>query len=222
MLIKSINTAKQKRLIMKVNKKKWMIHGVILLAMIIACCFDFQWIILWNLGYAVYFMGKIIAQCSRDMKSRLLKILTVILLAIGSAPCVMLMVIPGWLLCVAHSIKNPEYAVNLPVYDGRGILLSNAAYYRNYNNYLFEGDIEEASLKKAAVLQNWKLEEISERIAIVDTARGEIEYHKNKIRSNTIYVDAGLVYCKHKNTDSGDVIVYDRKNKRLYVHSFLR
>ena len=44
----------------------------------------------------------------------MMKILTVILLAFGSAPSVMFMVIPSWFLCVAHSIRNPEYAVNLP------------------------------------------------------------------------------------------------------------
>ena len=126
---------------MKVNKKNLIIHSIILLAMIIACCFDFQLIILWNLGYAVYFMGKIIIKCTRNINQRFLKILTVILLAFGSAPCVMFMVIPSWFLCVAHSIRNPGYAVNLPTYNGSGLQLHNAAYYRNYNNYFFEGDI---------------------------------------------------------------------------------
>ena len=137
---------------------------------------------------------------------------------------VMFMVIPSWFLCVAHSIRNPEYAVNLPTYNGgRGIQLHNAAYYRNYNNYFFEGDIEEEALKKAAILQDWKFEEISERITIDYTASGEIEYHKNKFRSNSsIYVDTGLFYNSRKNTDCGDFVVYDRKNKRLYFHASLR
>lgn len=209
--------------IMKVNKKKVMIHGVILQAMIIACCFDFQLIILWNLGYAVYFMGKIIAKCTCNIEQRFLKIATVILFAIGFAPGVMFMVIPSWLLCAVHSMNNPEYAENLPVYDGRGIQLRNAAYYRNYNSYLFEGDIEEEALKKAAILQDWKFEEISKRIAIDYTASGEIEYHKNKFRSNSsIYVDTGLFYNSRKNTDCGDFVVYDRKNKRLYFHAIFR
>ena len=91
--------------------------------------------------------------------------------------------------------------------------MHNAAYYRNYNNYLFEGDIEEEALKKAAILQDWKFEEISKRIAIDYTASGEIEYHKNKFRSNScIYVDTGLFYNSRKNTDCGDFVVYDRKN----------
>ena len=208
---------------MKVNKKKLIIHGIILLSMIIACCFDFQLVILWNLGYAVYFMVKIIIKCTRDINQRFLKILTVILLAIGSAPCVMFMVIPSWILCVAHSIRNPEYAVNLPIYNARGIQLHNAAYYRDYNNYLFEGDIEEEVLKKAAILQDWEFEEISKRIAIDYTASGEIEYHKNKFRSNScIYVDTGLFYHNRKSIDCGDIVVYDRKNKRLYFHAIFR
>ena len=208
---------------MKVNKKNLIIHSIILLSMIIACCFNFQLIILWNLGYAVYFMGKIIIKCTRNIDQRFLKILTVVLLAFGSAPSVMFMVIPSWFLCVAHSIRNPEYAVNLPTYNGRGIQLHNAAYYRNYNNYFFEGDIEEEALKKAAILQDWKFEEISKRIAIDYTASGEIEYHKNKFRSNSsIYVDTGLFYNSRKNTDCGDFVVYDRKNKRLYFHATLR
>ena len=208
---------------MKVNKKKWMIHGVILLAMIIACCFEFQLIILGNLGYAVYFMGKIIIKCTRDIKQRILKILTAILLTIGAAPCVMFMVLPSWFLCVIHSMQNPEYAVSLPTYNGRGVQVRNAAFYRDYNNYLFEGNIEEEILKKAAVLQDWKFEEISERITIDYTASGEIEYHKNKFRSNSsIYVDTGLFYNSRKNTDCGDFVVYDRKNKRLYFHASLR
>ena len=200
-----------------------MIHGVILLAMIIACCFYFQLIILWNLGYAVYFMEKIVVNCTRDIKQRILKILTVILLTIGSAPCVVFMLIPSWFLCVVHSIQNPEYAENLLTYNGRGIQLRNAAYYKDYNNFFFEGDIEEEALKKAAILQDWKFEEISKRIAIDYTASGEIEYHKNKFRSNSsIYVDTGLFYNSRKNTDCGDIVVYDRKNKRLYFHAALR
>ena len=207
----------------KLNKKKWLIHGIILLSMIIACCFNFQLIILWNLGYAVYFMGKVITQCTRDIKQRLLKILTVILLAIGSAPCVMFMLIPSWFLCVVHSIQNPEYAENLPTYNCRGIQLRNGAYYKDYNNYHFEGDIEEEALKKAAILQDWKFEEITKKIAVDYTAGSAIKYHKNKIRFNdTIYIDDGLIYNSRKNTDCGDFVVYDRKNKRLYFYSTLR
>ena len=209
--------------IMKINKKKWMIHGVILLAMIIACCFDFQVIILWNLGYAVYFMVKIITKCTRDIEQRVLKISTVILLAIGSAPCVTIMVIPSWLLCAVHSMNNPEYAENLPIYDGRGVQLRNAAYYRNYNSYLFEGDIEEEALKKNAVRQGWKFEKITGRIPIANTAGGEIKYHKNKsCADNTVYIDDGLIYNDRKSSDRGVVVVYDRKNKRLYFHATLR
>lgn len=208
---------------MKINKKKLMIHGVILLAIIIACCFYFQLIILWNFGYAVYFMGKIVVNCTRDIKQRILKILTVILLTIGSAPCVVFMLIPSWFLCVVHSIQNPEYAENLLTYNGRGIQLRNAAYYKDYNNYLFEGDIEEEALKKNAVLQDWQLEEITGKIDVFYTARGEIEQHKNKAHSNQIiYIDNGLIYNSRKNTDCGDFVVYDRKNKHLYVHITLR
>ena len=66
-------------------------------------------------------------------------------------------------------------------------------------------------------------EEISKRITIDYTASGEIEYHKNKFRSNSsIYVDTGLFYNSRKNTDCGDFVVYDRKNKRLYFHATLR
>ena len=206
---------------MKINKKKIMFHGVILLSMIIACCFCFQLIILWNLGYAVYFMGKIITRCTRDIKLRFLKISTVILLTIGAVPCVAFTLIPSWFLCVAHSIQNPDYAENLPTYEGRGIQLSNAAFYKNYNNYFFEGDIDEKVLKKVAI--DWIFEEITEKIAINYTARNEIEYHKSKIRSNnTIYIDNGLVFNSRKGTDCGDFVVYDRKNKRLYFHASLR
>ena len=208
---------------MKVNRKKLMIHGFILLAMVIACCFEFQFIILLNLGYAVYFMEKTIVKCTSNIKKRFLKILTVILLIIGSVPCVMFMVIPSWLLCVVHSINNPEYVENLPSYEGRGIQLRNAAYYKDYNNYLFEGDIEEEALKKTAVLQDWQLEEITGKIDVFYTARGEIEQHKNKAHSNQIiYIDNGLIYNSRKNTDCGDFVVYDRKNEHLYVHITLR
>ena len=198
-----------------------MIHCVILLAMIIVCNFDFQLIILWNLGYAVYFMGKNVVKCTREIKQRTLKILTVILLTIGSVPCVAFMLIPSWFLCVVHSIQNPDYAENLPTYEGRGIQLRNAAFYKDYNNYFFEGDIDEKALKKVAI--DWIFEEITEKITIDYTARGEIEYHQSKIRSNnTIYIDNGLVFNSRKGTDCGDFVVYDRKNKRLYFHASLR
>ena len=151
-------------------------------------------------------MGKIVVNCTRDIKQRILKILTVILLTIGSAPCVVFMLIPSWFLCVVHSIQNPEYAENLLTYNGRGIQLRNAAYYKDYNNFFFEGDIEEDALKKAAVLQDWKFEEIAEKIAIDYTAKGEIEYHNGKFRSNkTIYIDHGLFYNSRKGTDCGDI-----------------
>ena len=51
----------------------------------------------------------------------------------------------------------------------------------------------------------------------------EIEYHNGKFRSNkTIYIDHGLFFNSRKGTDSGDIVVYDRKNKRLYFHAALR
>ena len=105
----------------KLNKKTLIIHGCIIAAMIIACCFNIQFIFLWNLGYAVFFMGYLIVRWTRDLRPQFLKVLAIILLMIGSAPWVSLMCLPSWFLCVVYSINNPEYGIDLPSYNGRGV-----------------------------------------------------------------------------------------------------
>ena len=206
------------------NKKKLIIHGTAIGAMIIACCIDFQLIILWNLGYAIYFTGCLIAKWTRDLRPLFVKVLTILLLVVGSAPCVMLMCIPSWLLCVAHSINNPEYGIDLPSYNGRGVEIHNASFYRNYNSYFYEGEIDENSLKKVAIMQGWQFNEISQSVRFYDTAKTRIKEHQNKsYKPQTIVIENGLVYNGYaEGSDCGEYVVYDRKNKRLYFLSTLR
>ncbi|MBE6369664.1 MAG: hypothetical protein E7056_05845 [Lentisphaerae bacterium] len=206
---------------MKINKKKCLIHGALLAAMIIACCIDFQLIIFWNLGYAIYFMGRIVIKVSQDLHPPILKILTIAVMLAGSAPCIGLMCIPGWLICVAHSIHNPETGENLPTYNGRGILLQNAAFYRDYNNYFFEGDIKESALKQVAVLQNWQLEEITTP-ATLQTAKTLIAAHYNQSAPDFIKVENGLMFSSYNGSDCGETVIYDRQAERLYFSATLR
>ena len=97
-------------------KKKWVIHGGILLAMVIVCRIRFECILLWNLGYALYFAGKIAGGSLSGIKNRIGKILVFILLLTVSVPGVVFLCIPSLLLCRIHSLRNPEYARDLPVY----------------------------------------------------------------------------------------------------------
>ena len=58
---------------LKFNQKKLIIHGTVIVAMIIACCIDFQLIILWNLGYGLFFMGRLVAKWTRDLRPLFVK-----------------------------------------------------------------------------------------------------------------------------------------------------
>ena len=209
---------------LKFNQKKLIIHGTVIVAMIIACCIDFQLIILWNLGYGLFFMGRLVAKWTRDLRPLFVKVLTILLLVVGSVPCVMLMCIPSWIICVAHSINNPEYSIDLPNYNGRGVEIHNASFYRNYNSYLYEGKIDENSLKKVAVLKGWQFKEISKAVRIYDTAKTRIKEHLDKsYKPQIIVIENGLVYNGYaEGSDCGEYVVYDRKNKRLYFLSTLR
>ena len=209
---------------LKFNPKKLIIHGTVIVAMIIACCIDFQLIILWNLGYGLFFMSRLVAKWTRDLHPLFVKVLTILLLVVGSVPCVMLMCIPSWIICVAHSINNPEYSIDLPSYNGRGVEIHNASFYRNYNSYLYEGKIDENSLKKVAVLKGWQFKEISKAVRIYDTAKTRIKEHLDKsYKPQIIVIENGLVYNGYsEGSDCGEYVVYDRKNKRLYFLSTLR
>ena len=208
---------------LKINRKKWMIHGILFIAMLVSCGIQFQLIILWNLGYAVYFMSRLVIKVTRDLRPLFLKILTIVILTVGSAPCVVLMCIPAWLLCVIHSINHPDCGMDLPNYSSHGFELRNAAYYRDYNNYLFEGDIDENALKKAAFRLDWKFQEITKPTDLLYTAKSRIEARKNPSRPTAdLKIADGLIYNSYHGTDCGELVVWDRKNKRLYFSSSLR
>ena len=207
---------------MEIKNRRLLIHGILLLAMIIACCVNLNLIMLWNLGYAIYFMTKLVAKCTRDMTPLFFKIITIIVLSIGSTPLVMIMVIPSWFICVSYSISNPETAVNLQNYTFRGIQLRNVTYYRDYNSYFLEGDIEENELKQLAILKDWKFAEKDEcHLQYIATTR--IQAHQNKSIPDFIKMENVLVLSSYKEGDDcGESIVYDPKIKRLYFHSTLR
>ena len=208
----------------KLNKKTLISHGCIIAAMIIACCFNIQFIFLWNLGYAVFFMGYLIVRWTRDLRPQFLKVLAIILLMIGSAPWVSLMCLPSWFLCVVYSINNPEYGIDLPSYNGRGVEIHHASFYRDYNSYFYEGEIDEDSLKKAAILQGWQFQEITKPINIYDTAGTRIKKHlDNSYQHNGVVVENGLVYNGYaEGSDCGEFVVYDSRKHRLYFLSTLR
>lgn len=204
------------------DKKKfwktwWFVHGIILTAMVVACCFELSLITFWNFGYAVYAVFCLIRLCLRNLQGTALKICIGILLGFFGCQLAVIMCIPSWLICVAYSMSHPEYAENLPVYETRGFRLRNAAYYRDYNQSLFEGDIGENELKKAAVQRGWKFEEIAKPfLGGFYTAKTMIESHKNKSSPKTVPVESGLIYDSHNGTDRGETVVWDRKAGRLY------
>ena len=88
---------------------------------------------------------------------------------------------------------------------------------------LLAGTSKDVQILYCASLTGWQFEKITGRIPIDYTAKGEIEYHKSKFRpGNTVYIDDGLIYNDRKSSDRGVVVVYDRKNKRLYFYATLR
>lgn len=200
-------------------RNKWLIHGIILVLMVVFCFFNIQFIILWNIGYAVYFAACSIIKTTKDLKPPFLKIITIALLTAGAAPGVGVMCIPSWFVCVVHSIKNPEYAENLAEYED----LKNAAYYRNYNCYAYEGDIEEKDLHRKALLNDWKLTELKKPETIYYTASSMIKNHeKSNDDFADIKVEDGLFYDDFNGSDCGARVVWNRKSKRLYFYSSLR
>ena len=200
-------------------QNKLLIHGIILALMVIFCFFNIQFIILWNIGYALYFAVRSVIRITKDLKPLFLKIITIAILTVGMAPVVGFMCIPSWFVCVVHSIKNPEYAENLAGYED----LKNAAYYRDYNCYAYEGDIEEKDLHRKAMLNDWKLIELKKPECIDYTALSMIKNHKNSNNDFAdIKVEDGLFYDDFNGSDCGARVIYDRKNKRLYFYSSLR
>lgn len=204
-------------------KKTWFIHGTICLVMGIVCCMDFRCIVLWNLVYALYFSGKIMILGIRSVKGRVPRAVLLPFLISGAIFCATVLCIPSVLLCRIHSLRNPEYARNLPVYESGSIRLANAAYYRDCNHHYFEGDIPEEELKKTAFLQNWRLREITGEIILTYTAVTRIDFHKNNACPDTkIRIRSGLFYNDHNPDGSGISVLYDREKKRLYVHRSFR
>ena len=192
---------------------------------VIACRIRFECILLWNLGYALYFAGKIAGDSLSGIKNRIGKILVFILLLTVSVPGVVFLCIPSLLLCRIHSLRNPEYARDLPVCTAEKIRLENAAWYRNCNCFYLEGTVEEDALKKTAFLQNWQLKEIQTPFTIAHTAKTMIDFHSGKSQQDSagILVRSGLFHQeKNPVKPAGITIVWDRKTKRLYLSRIFR
>ncbi|MBO5309498.1 MAG: hypothetical protein J6C40_16000 [Lentisphaeria bacterium] len=208
---------------LKFNKKTLIIHGSILAVMLIACCVEFQMFLLWYLGYIIYFAGRLIAKCTKDLHSRGLKIFIIACMTAGLIPGIMIACIPAWVICVWYLESHPEIKEDLPVYNARGgVLLHDASLYRSYNNFLFEGNIEEKALKRAAVSQNWKFEEITRPVQVHYTAKTRIKSRRDNSEPAPVTVKEGLVFSSYNGSDCGAIVVYDRKTGRLYFSSTLR
>ncbi|MBO5792239.1 MAG: hypothetical protein J6S54_07150 [Lentisphaeria bacterium] len=203
--------------------KKRIIYGVTAAAALISCCIEFQLIVLWNLGFALFIMGGLIARMTRELRSFSFRAFLIIILALGSAPFVALMCLPSMFLCRVYSIKNPECGVDLPSFKARGLELRNASYYKNCNTFLFEGDVDEGILKKAAVRQNWEFKEITAPLILTETAKSAVNAHKGIHAPVKVEVEEGFVFSSYKDfSDCGEKLVFDRKNKRLYFSASLR
>ena len=205
-------------------KNKFFIHGVILAAGAVAAWINPPLIIIWNFGYAVYLVVLIIRACVRAVCSRLLKIFVCAILILPAAQMICILCIPSWIIAVTYSMRNPEYAADLPEYKCSGIPLRNVSYFRNYNNNLFEGDIEEDALLEAACLHEWTLEEITERPETVFSAKKRIELHESDSGAgdDRLEVESGLSYSRFNDGGRGVHVVWDRKNRRLYFFASSR
>lgn len=208
---------------LKTSKKTWLIHGTSAAVMLVVCCFDIRFFLFWNLGYALYFTGKLLGVCVRELRPLSFRILTAILLAVVFAPGTVLLCLPGWFVCAVHQMKNPEYALELPTYSARGMTLRNSAFFRDYNSWLFEGEIDEESLKKAASAQNWNFKKITAPVTLTETARGRIRAHLAPAEpQKSLRINDGWLYSSYNGTDSGVFVVWERKTKRLYFSSTMR
>ena len=200
------------------NQKAWLVHGTICLLLGIACFLDFRWFILWNLGYALYFTFRLLLRGLKGIRSRFQQLLFLPLLSAGAILCAALLCIPSVLLSRIHSLRNPEYARDLPICEMGSLRLANGAWYKDCNNCYFEGDIPEKELKKASLLQNWHLLEIEKEEIVPYTAVTKIDFYKNNSQPDTtLRIRSGLIYRKNEPDGSGISVIWDREKKRLYV-----
>ena len=219
-------------------KKQLLIHAVILAAGVAAVWYfppNFVW---WDIGYAFYFIVWLIRRILRDIPRewRWRRALFAVLLAFAFSPAFCIMLIPGWLVGAMYSNSHPDYARDLAEYRIRQNAppLRRAAYYRDYNNWAFEGDIDQADLGKLAALRNWELEPIEKPVELWsgNTALGMIAWHEARKRgekpaepdfSRFIRIEQGLSCSTYPpGDDCGEIVVWDSDSRRLYVRGSLR
>ena len=212
------------------GKKKLLIHGAILAVGVAATWYyppNFIW---WNLGYALYFIARLVDRLLRRVPRGVLKVLLALLLSVACVPLWFFLMIPGWLFSVSWSISHPDYARDLAEYRifQDAPPLRNAAYCRDYNSWMYEGDISEEDLKRLAIRRNWEFKPIEKPVGADSTLDRIAEFEARKRGEKIVpapehRVEQGLFCSTYPpGNDCGEVAVWDRVSGRLYVRGTSR
>ncbi len=207
---------------MKRPGKKLCIHLGFIVSMILFALLGMPIIFtLINLSYALFIAVIIFRSAIRGESSRLLKIITGILLIIGLAPMVSLMLIPSFIVSVVASEKNPDIGENIPEYSYRhGIKLRNASYFISYISQAYEGDLSENDFKKLARLCDWDYQKFDKPQEFEYSAAELIKAHDSTgYSAKPITIKSGYIYHYRQRNSGGLLVMYDLDNQRFYTHS---
>ena len=207
---------------MKKPGKKLCIHLGFIVSMILFALLGMPIIFtLINLSYALFIAVIIFRSAIRGESSRLLKVITGILLIIGLAPMVSLMLIPSFFVSVADSEKNPDIGENIPEYSYRhGIKLRNASYFISYMSQAYEGDLSENDFKKLARLCDWDYQKFDQPQEFEYSATELIRSHRSQDKHpRPVTIQSGCIYQYRQSNGGGLLVMYDLNSQRLYTHS---
>lgn len=207
---------------MKKPGKKLCIHLGFIVSMILFSLLGMSIIFtLINLSYALFIAVIIFRSAIRGAGSRLLKIITGILLIIGLAPMVSLMLIPSFFVSVVASEKNPDIGENIPEYSYRhGIKLRNASYFISYMSQAYEGDLSENDFKKLARFCDWDYQKFDKPQEFEYSATELIRSHRSQDKQpRPVTIQSGFIYQYRQSNGGGLLVMYDLNSQRLYTHS---
>ena len=207
---------------MKRPGKKLCIHLGFIVSMILFALLGMSIIFtLINLSYALFIAVIIFRSAIRGAGSRLLKIITGILLIIGLTQMVSLMLIPSFIVSVVDSEKNPDIGENIPEIEYRhGIKLRNASYFISYRSQAYEGDLSENDFKKLARLCDWDYQKFDKPQEFEYSATELIRSHRSQDKQpSPVTIQSGCIYQYRQSNGGGLLVMYDLNSHRLYTHS---
>ena len=208
---------------MKQLLKKHYIHISALILLLAACFLGWMtFFTIINLLYALYWATKIVRNGVQNC-SGWAKVITAILLTVGTALLVPFMLIPSWLFSAVYTTSHPDIGKNVPEYKFFNVVLKDASFINSFNFKACEGSLSENDLKLLAINRGWKLEKITTPETIRETAQNLIEQHRNpKYDQSPVTVKNGYSYSTYNGTDRGIMYTWCRDSSKFYFFSSSR